>query len=81
MTIQAMNLPKNEKFDVYLGDRASMATGGEKVASLESGDKGTATATYDIPKNLAELEQISVRLVSTTSAYYGYNWFYNQTYP
>lgn len=81
VTIQAANLPKNEKFDVYLGDRASMATGGEKVASLESGDQGTATATYDIPADLAGLDQISVRLVGTVSGYYGYNWFYNQTYP
>ena len=81
VTIQAMNLPKNENFDVYLGDKASMATGGVKVASLESGDNGIATATYDIPSELADLEQISVRLVSTTSGNYGYNWFYNQTYP
>lgn len=81
VTIQATNLPKNENFDVFLGDRSSMASGGTKVASLQSGDKGTATATYDIPSDLATLDQISVRLVSTTSGYYGYNWFYNQTYP
>ena len=81
VTIQASNLPKNENFDVYLGDKASMTTGGVKIANLEASDTGIATATYDIPTELAELEQISVRLVSTTSGIYGYNWFYNQTYP
>jgi hypothetical protein len=81
VTIQAMNLPLNEKFDVYLGNLGSMAVGGTKVATLESGTTGTATATYVIPTDLVGLGQISVRLASTTSDYYGYNWFYNQTYP
>lgn len=81
VTIQAMNLPLNEKFDVYLGNLSSMAVGGTKIATLESGTTGTATATYDIPADLVGLGQISVRLAGTTSDYYGYNWFYNQTYP
>ena len=81
VTIQAMNLPLDEKFDVYLGNLGSMAVGGTKVATLESGKTGTATATYDIPADLAGLGQISVRVTSTTTEYYGYNWFYNQTYP
>lgn len=81
VTIQAANLPKNETFDVYMGNLNSMAWGGMQVSTLESGDTGSATATLDIPAALAGLWQISIRIVSQTSGYYGYNWFYNQTYP
>jgi hypothetical protein len=81
VTIQASNLPKNETFDVYMGSLKEMVGGGVKVAVIESGDSGQATATIDIPAELASLWQISVRIVSPSSGYYSYNWFYNQTYP
>lgn len=81
VTVQVSNLPKKETFDVYMGDMAAMGNGGMRIAIIESGDTGTATATYDLPTELAGLTQISVRVVSKTSGVYGYNWFYNQTYP
>ncbi len=81
VTIKAMNLPKDQKFDVYLGSLGAMAEGGVKVATLDSGKTGGVTATYDIPSELAGMGTISVRIVNPNSGLYGYNWFYNQTYP
>ncbi len=81
VTIKAMNLPKDQKFDVFLGNLGAMADGGTKVASMDTGKTGTVTATYDIPSDLAGLGQISVRIVNPKTDIYGYNWFYNQTYP
>jgi hypothetical protein len=81
VTIKAMNLPNDQKFDVFLGNLGAMADGGTKVASMDTGKTGTVTATYDIPADLTGLGQISVRIVNPKTDIYGYNWFYNQTYP
>lgn len=81
VTIQAMDLPKNEKFDVYMGSLEAMATGGTKVGTIDPAGEDTVEASFEIPAELAGLGRISIRIVSDKSGYYGYNWFYNQTYP
>lgn len=81
VTLKAGNLPLNETFEVYMGDIKSLVSGGVKVAEINSGESGEVVQTYNIPAELNGLWQISVRVVSTTSGVYGYNWFYNQTYP
>lgn len=81
VTIQAMNLPKNEKFDVYMGSLEAMATGGTKVGAIDPAGQSEVEAIFEIPEELAGLGRISIRIVSDKSGYYGYNWFYNQTYP
>jgi len=81
VTLNAANLPAGKSFDVYLGSLKQMTGGGTKVASLQSTDEGKATLTVEIPPELSNLWQLSVRIISPDSGYYAYNWFYNQTYP
>ena len=65
----------------YMGSLDAMATGGTKVGTLDPAGEDTAEASFEIPAELAGLGRISIRIVSDKSGYYGYNWFYNQTYP
>ena len=82
VTIVTNNLPEKDTFDVLMNYMGTRGVNGYKVATLNSGDGGTQTLTYDIPSQLAGQRQIAIRLQSTSgSGYYAYNWFYNNTYP
>ncbi len=79
VTIQAHNFPANDQFAVRMGDYGTLGIGGTQVATLSSGNGGSFTATYDIPALLAGSYRIAIRFESSTSGYYAYNWFYNNT--
>ena len=81
MTIKTTNFPKNDKFDVYMGVYGSKGVGGTKVATVDTGDGGTLTFTFDIPAGLKGLDRIAIRTQSPTSGYFSFNWFWNNTYP
>jgi len=79
VTIKTSNFPANRTFTARMGEIGTRAIGGTVVGTLESGDGGTLTATFDIPESLQGDYQIAIRLDSTTGGYYAYNWFYNVT--
>jgi hypothetical protein len=81
VTIKTKNFPANDTFKVLMGKMGTKAVGGYEVATINSGAGGTFTATYNIPSELHGDKQIAIRLQSSASGYYAYNWFYNNTYP
>jgi len=81
VTIKAHNFPANNTFTVRMGKYGTLGIGGTVVATTDSGTGGTFTATYNIPVKYKGLARIAIRLESSTSGYYAYNWFYNNTAP
>jgi hypothetical protein len=80
VTILTSSFPKNDTFDVLMGAMGTRGVGGVKVTSVDSGDGGALSFTFDIPASLQGRRQIAIRLQSTTgSGYFAYNWFYNNT--
>ena len=77
VTIRAHNFPANQTFRVTMGYYGGYGIGGVVVGFTTTGSGGTFVATYDIPDTLAGQYQIAIRLQSSTSGYYAYNWFYN----
>jgi hypothetical protein len=78
VTIKAYNFPKGTEFKVLMGVYGTKAINGIYVETINTGDGGNFTDTYSIPADLKGLYQIAIRLEST-SGYYAYNWFYNNT--
>jgi hypothetical protein len=52
VTIKAYNLPADYEFKVLMGKMWTRGIGGIEVATLNSGEGGTLTATYNIPSDL-----------------------------
>lgn len=81
VTIVAYNLPPHNTFQVTMGPIGTRGIGGYVVDTFNSGSGGTQTFTFPIPAQLHGVNQIAIRLQSTSgSGYYAYNWFYNRTY-
>jgi len=81
VTIKTYNLPKDTDFKVSMGLYGTLALGGTVVATTGSGDGGSKEFTYDIPDGLKGLDRIAIRMDSTSSPYYAYNWFWNYNAP
>lgn len=81
VTVQTRNLPANDTFDVYMNSFGTAGAGGTKVDSVSTGSGGIQTYTFSIPASVQGLSRIAIRMQSTSSGYYGYNWFWNSTYP
>jgi len=64
-----------------MGKYGTKGIGGTLVATTDSGDGGTLTLSYDVPKSLKGLDRIAIRLEATSGGYYAFNWFWNNTYP
>jgi hypothetical protein len=79
VTIKTNNFPANDKFTVTMGKMGTLGIGGVVVDTQASGKGGTFKATYDIPDSLKGLNRIAIRLQSSSSGYYAYNWFYNNS--
>ncbi len=79
VTIETANFPKNDHFDVLMNRYGTLGIGGTKVTTVDSGEGGKLTFTFDIPDALKGLDRIAIRLQSPTSHYYAYNWFWNAT--
>jgi hypothetical protein len=77
VTIKTSNFPKNMKFDVLMGAFGTAGINGIKVTTIDSGNGGSFSATFDIPASLQGRSRIAIRLQSS-SGYYAYNWFYNR---
>jgi hypothetical protein len=81
VTIKTHNFPADRKFTVRMGKYGTRGISGQVVTTTDSGSGGSFTATYTIPDKYKGLAKIAIRLDSTTSGYYAYNWFYNNTAP
>ncbi len=81
VTIKTYNLPKDTDFKVAMGYYGTLALGGTAVATTSSGDGGSKEFTFDIPDGLKGLDRIAIRMDSTSSPYYAYNWFWNNNAP
>jgi len=81
VTISGSNFPANDTYYVYMGPYGTQGVGGTSAGSTDSGSGGSLTATYTIPSSLAGASKIAIRLQSSTSGFFAYNWFYNSTTP
>ena len=81
VSISGKNFPKDDTFTVYMGKYGTKGVGGINVGSTNSGSGGALTATYTIPASLVGETQIAIRLQSSSSGYFAYNWFWNTTAP
>jgi hypothetical protein len=79
VTIQTNNFPAGYDFKVLMGEMGTQGVDGIEVTTIDSGDGGEFSETFDIPAALAGEYQIAIRLESTTGGFYAYNWFYNDT--
>jgi len=77
--IQTDNFPAADNFIVTMGPMGSKGINGIIIGTTYSGSGGRFTMKYDIPPALKGDHQIAIRLVSSSSGYYAYNWFYNTT--
>lgn len=77
VTIRTNNFPANDTFTVRMGAYGTLGINGIVAGTQSSGSGGSFSATYNIPSSLAGSYQIALRLESSTSGYYAYNWFYN----
>ena len=77
--IQTDNFPAGDHFTVTMGQMGSKGINGIIIGTTYSGSGGRFSMKYDIPPALKGSYQIAIRLESSTSGYYAYNWFYNKT--
>ena len=81
VTINAYNFPPADTFTVTMGPYGSYGIGGITAGTWSSGTGGSFTTTFNIPDQLDGSYRIAIRLSSSTSGYFAYNWFYNNTTP
>jgi hypothetical protein len=82
VTILTNNLPPNDQFKVLMGPMGTRGVNGYLVKTIDTGEGGAQTLTFDIPAELKGAYQISIRMQSTTgTGLYAYNWFYNNSTP
>lgn len=79
VTITTKGFPANDTFQVLMGKIGTRGVDGVKVDSFNSGSGGVFAKTFNIPAELKDQRQIAIRLESTTSGHYSYNWFWNNT--
>jgi len=78
VTIKTANFPKNVDFEALIGKYGTLGVGGVKVKTVNSGEGGSLSFTFDIPSTLKDESKLAIRLQSA-SGYYAYNWFVNST--
>jgi hypothetical protein len=79
VTIKTYNFPANVTFTVKMGAYGTNGVGGIVITTTDSGTGGSFVATYTIPAALKGYAKIAIRLESSASGYYAYNWFTNAT--
>jgi hypothetical protein len=81
VTINGINFTSNDTYTVMMGDYGTMGIGGVVSGSQSTGASGSFTGTYSIPAAFHGDDRIAIRLESDTTAYYSYNWFWNNDHP
>jgi hypothetical protein len=77
VTLQTFNFPPDKDFLVTMGPMGTKGIGGYVVGTQNSGDGGSFIATYPIPTQLYGSDMISIRLESTSSGHFAYDYFTN----
>jgi len=80
VTVETQNFPANREFVARMGLFGTKGVGGVKVGEVNSGKGGSLKFTFSIPASLHDENKIAIRLESTASGYYAYNWFTNTTF-
>jgi hypothetical protein len=78
VTIVTSNFPAGQTFTVRMGAYGTLAVGGMEVATTDSGNGGSFTATYNIPDALKGSRRIAIRMDSS-QGFFAFNWFWNNT--
>jgi hypothetical protein len=82
VTITAYNFPPNDTFTVRMGAYGTLGLGGYSVDTVTTNASGNLSdVAFSIPAALAGSQRIALRLDSTSTGYYAYNWFYNNNAP
>jgi hypothetical protein len=82
VTISPSNFPPNNTFQVRMNWMGTRGVAGSIVETVYTDASGNLDdTTYAVPNFLQGSYQIAIRLESTTSGYYAYNWFYNNNAP
>lgn len=81
ISVTGSGFPVNLDYDVLMGVYGLNGVGGVKVTTQNTGPKGEFKATYTIPADLQGAYKIFIRLESTKSNYFAYNYFFNASYP
>ncbi len=79
VTIETLNFPANDQFDVLMNKFGTLGVGGTKIETVQSGAGGELTFTFNVPDALKNETLIAIRLQSPKTGYYSYNWFVNST--
>jgi hypothetical protein len=80
VTIIPKNFPPNDSFDVRMNWMGTRGVAGAIVETVTTNANGKLNkTTFEIPDFLANAYQVAIRLESTHTGYYAYNWFYNNT--
>jgi hypothetical protein len=77
VTLQTYNFPPETDFIVTMGPMGTKGIGGYVIGTQNSGEGGSFIATYPVPQQLYGSDMISIRLQSTTSGHYAYDYFTN----
>lgn len=82
VTIDEHNFPANTTFIVRMNWMWTKGIAGAIVETVTTDSSGKLSDTkYLIPDFLQGSNKIAIRLESTSTGYYAYNWFYNNNAP
>lgn len=78
VTIEAHNFAKGE-YEVLMGKLGTNGKNGIEVGTINIKKATTYSATFDIPADLENRDEIAIRIQSVDdSSYYAYTWFENE---
>lgn len=77
VTIRSANFPPNTNFAVLMNYYGTLGINGIQVDTVNSGAGGAQSWTFKIPDSLKGQIRIAIRLVSYSTGYFAYNWFWN----
>ncbi|MFW5714037.1 MAG: hypothetical protein ACOCYU_05140, partial [Brevefilum sp.] len=80
VTVETKNFPANRDFIALMGPFGTKGVDGVKVGEVNSGKGGSLKFTFEIPTTLQDESKIAIRLESTTTSHYAFNWFSNTTF-
>ena len=78
VTLQVFNFPPDKDFIVKMGPMGTRGINGFVIGTQNSGEGGSFIATYPIPPQLYGSDMISIRMESTTSDHFVYDYFPNK---
>lgn len=78
VTLQVFNFPPDKEFIVKMGPMGTRGINGFVIGTQTSGEGGSFIATYPIPPQLYGSDMIAIRMESTTSDHFVYDYFQNK---